>query len=382
EKLLESEELSTEVEDAVAGVEDLELELGDALEGETEKAGAAADSEEKLDLSEIEKMLETERDAADTLEESVELEDLELDLDLPDESLEEKVEEGEAAFAEVDDFELTDLEDVFETKAPEAQEDTFETEDLDLDFEIEEFDQADTAADLSEKTPEGEPREEIFAFADQTMASAETESKPVAAMAAAASPMIAHKKRMNAPLWVLLILLILGGGAFGTYTVLNRMGIEVPFARQLANLDIELPFIGRLMKPKVEDPGNLKIKTFEITSRFVTNTQHGKLFVISGQVKNEYPESRDAISITGKLYTKGKVEARNETVFCGNVLSDTELADLGLETIMQRLAKPFGGDANQAVKPGASLPFMVIFGNLPDDLEEFTIEVAGSSAAQ
>ena len=105
--------------------------------------------------------------------------------------------------------------------------------------------------------------------------------------------------------------------------------------------------------------------------------------MISGQVKNEYPESRDAISITGKLFTQGKVEARSETVFCGNVLSDTELADLELEAIMQRLAKPFGGGgANRAVKPGASLPFMVVFGNLPDNLEEFTLEVAGSSPAQ
>jgi hypothetical protein len=210
----------------------------------------------------------------------------------------------------------------------------------------------------------------------------ETESEPMPAMAAA-SPMTARKKRMNAPLWILLILLILGGGAFGTYTVLNRMGIEVPFAQQLANLDIELPFIGRLGKPKVQDPGNLKIKTFDITSRFVTNTQEGKFFVISGQVKNEYPESRDAISITGKLYTKGKIEARSETVFCGHVLSDKEIADLGLEAIMQRLSQPFGGDgANRAVKPGASLPFMVVFGNLPNDLEEFTLEVAGSSVAQ
>jgi hypothetical protein len=381
--MLEEAEAPAEAAEAAAGLEDLELDLGDVLEEGTQAAGAALESEEDLDLSEIEKMLETEGDVADTLEEAVELEDLELDLDLPDEPLEEKVEADAAAFAGVDDFEMADLEGEAESKAPA---DTFETEDLDLDFEIEEFDQAAAAAGAGERALEAEPREEVFAAADEAVAPAEApvaaEPEPEAAMAAAA-PMIPRKRRMNTPLWVLLILLILGGGAFGTYTVLNRMGIEVPFAQQLANLDIKLPFIGRLGKPKVQDAGNLKIKTYEITSRFVNSEKAGKLFVILGQVKNEYPESRDAISITGKLFTKGKVEARSETVFCGNVLSETELSNLELEAIMQRLAQPFGGGgANRAVKPGASLPFMVVFGNLPDNLEEFTLEVAGSSPAQ
>jgi len=35
---------------------------------------------------------------------------------------------------------------------------------------------------------------------------------------------------------------------------------------------------------------------------------------------------------------------------------------------------------NVKIEPGKSIPFMVVFSNLPEDLEEFTIEVTGSTS--
>ena len=147
-------------------------------------------------------------------------------------------------------------------------------------------------------------------------------------------------------------------------------------------MNIEIPFISDYFKPKVSDPaGSLKIDTLDVNSKFLLNVKEGKLFVITGRVKNGYSDVRRFISINGKLYKKGKILDQTETVFCGNVLSDIELSNIELEAIKKRLSNRFGDNkSNMEIKPGGELPFMVIFSHLPEDLEEFSIEVAGSTS--
>jgi pilus assembly protein FimV len=58
----------------------------------------------------------------------------------------------------------------------------------------------------------------------------------------------------------------------------------------------KFPFLSNYLKPKVDDPGNLKLSTLEINSKFVDNANVGKLFVITGKVKNGYSESRGMIT--------------------------------------------------------------------------------------
>ena len=148
-------------------------------------------------------------------------------------------------------------------------------------------------------------------------------------------------------------------------------------------MNIEIPFISDYIKPKVADPtGSLKIDTLDVNSKFLLNVKDGKLFVITGRVKNGYPDVRRFISINGRLYKKGKILAQTETVFCGNLLSDIELSNMELEAIKKRLSNRLGDNkSNMQIKPGGELPFMLIFSNLPDDLEEFSIEVGGSTSA-
>ena len=40
---------------------------------------------------------------------------------------------------------------------------------------------------------------------------------------------------------------------------------------------------------------------------------------------------------------------------------------------------PGKGGMNRNIKPGASIPFMVVFENLPDDLSEFMVEAVSSA---
>ena len=137
-----------------------------------------------------------------------------------------------------------------------------------------------------------------------------------------------------------------------------------------------------ILAPKVQDAGNLRISPFAIKSKFVENSDYGQLFVINGLVKNEYDKPRSFISVKGKLYTKDNY-SKTETVYCGNVLSSEELSNLGLVDIKMRLSNRFGKKrSNINVKTGAILPFMIVFSNLPDNLENldrFSIEIVRSS---
>ncbi len=176
----------------------------------------------------------------------------------------------------------------------------------------------------------------------------------------------APKKGISPLMIVALILAVIAGLIYGGYTLMNSMGIPIPF-------------ISKPVPSKVQDPGNFKIKPFDISSRFIDNTKIGKFFIITGKVKNEYPATRGSIQVIGKLYTKDKAMAKAETVFCGNIISDIDLANAEQAIIQERLQNRSGDNGtNEKVAPGDAIPFMIVFSNLPDNLEEFTLEVKAS----
>ncbi|GAG12095.1 unnamed protein product, partial [marine sediment metagenome] len=164
-----------------------------------------------------------------------------------------------------------------------------------------------------------------------------------------------------------LIFVLLGGGCYGIYVALDFMNIKIPF-------------VSDYFEPQISDPaGNLKIDMLDVDSAFVKNAKAGKLFAIIGKIKNGYSDDRSFIRVTGKLYTKGKILVQKKTVFCGNVLSDIELSNLELAAIKKRLLNRLGDNkSNIRVKPGQELPFMIVFANLPGNLEEFATEAEGS----
>jgi hypothetical protein len=143
--------------------------------------------------------------------------------------------------------------------------------------------------------------------------------------------------------------------------------------------------VGEFVQPQgqVSDPaGNLHLSTLEINSRFIENDSAGKLFIITGQVKNGYTVARSHIQVNGKIYNQGKQLVKSENAFSGNILSDLDLKNLSFKEIQGRLNAKNGLQmANVDVKPGGTIPFMVVFSDLPENLEEFTIEVIGSAPA-
>ena len=341
EDILDLEEPVAE-DESVA--EDIELELDMEAEPELEEAPAGDGDEDidKVDLAEIEKMLEVE-DAEET--EEPEEKDLEFELETEEASAEPSLTEAPS------DLEVYELDEAEETpEKPEAVE----------------------AAGVAEEKPEFEFEES----AEEEMVEEEAPDVKVAAVKTAP----ARERRVSKPLVVLLILVLLAGGSYGAYVLLDYMHIQIPY---VSNYLKRIPYVGNYFKPKVPDPkGTLKLETLNINSRFILNVKAGKLFVITGKVKNGYSDNRRFISVLGKLFTKGKKIAKTEMVYCGNVLSDIELSNMEFEAIKKRLSNRYGDNrSNFQVEPGKELPFMIVFSDLPENLEEFAIEAAGSIPA-
>jgi pilus assembly protein FimV len=413
DKLIDDDEAPKSEDILDEDTDDLDLDLELDIEPETEKSkedlGAKVDQEasDELDLSDLENLLDEEEvagesQADETFEDldlkispetdvsmekmppSAETEELELDMETEPEL--EKVSEGDEA-EDLEEVDLSEIEKMLEVEEETEGEPLEKEMALELDMEetpadttlyedssqveVYELDEAEDRADEPETaeaaiTEERGREFEVGESEDEDQVEDETFDEE--RLAEETTP--AQKRRVSKPLVVLLILVLLAGGSYGTYVLLDFMNIEVPF-------------ISDYFKPKVSDPnGSLKIDSLDVNSKFLLNVKEGKLFVITGRVKNGYPDVRRFISINGKLYKKGKILAQTEKVFCGNVLSDIELSNMDLEAIKKRLSNRVGDNkSNMEIKPGGELPFMIIFSNLPEDLEEFSIEVAGSTSA-
>jgi len=390
ENLLDEEEAAISESTADETVEDLDLKIMPETDVSMEKTPPSAEPEEldELDLSDLEEILDLDEPMVE--EESVP-DDIELELDMETEPELEKVPEGGEA-EDLEEVDLSEIEKMLEVEEePEAKEEPLEEpleKELELELDMEEapadtplpedssqvevyeLDEADDALDEPEAvkaaaTEEMEPEFEVGESEEEDQLEDEVvDEEPLVEKTTPAK-----ERRISKPLVVLLILALLAGGSYGTYVLLDFMNIEIPF-------------ISDYIKPKVSDPaGSLKIDTLDVNSKFMLNVKEGKLFVITGRVKNGYSDVRRFISINGRLYSKGKILAQTETIFCGNVLSDIELSNIELEAIKKRLSNRSGDNkSNMQIKPGGELPFMMIFSNLPDDLEEFSIEVAGSTS--
>jgi len=183
-----------------------------------------------------------------------------------------------------------------------------------------------------------------------------------------------ERRRISMPLMVVLIIVLVGGGAYAAYTILKSQNIEIPFLESLAGAG----------KSETIDPGNMHISLLEnlIAGEFVESKSAGRLFVVKGKIRSNYPETRNFIRLKSVIYLKDGKIAQDRIIYCGNVLSDTDLQTLDRQTINKRLGNRFGQNKlNFRVPNGKVLPFMVVFFDLPEELGEFSVEVVGSIPA-
>ncbi len=396
-------------------LEDLDFELNMEVEGDAADDIANEDSED-VDLSDIEKMLEgddgeTETvslspeqvdvetevekwkespDADDLMDQTGEIDLSDIMIDADDDDMEEDIENVEL------ELDIDEISEPFETVGDESKlEDIdisgfeefdipaegdqvrgdFSGGDIELEFEVDEdtddLEGMATVSDVQEMGagPETVEYSEPLVAVDAAPAKEKEKRKQPKKI----KPI--RKSGVMRPIVLLLILIML---PLAAVVLLDRfLGLNVPYVTDYLK---QVPYLNQVMKPEMKALGEIRVDN--ISSKFLDNATLGKLFIISGTVINEFNESRKYIRIRGSLFSTGKTLAKEVTVYGGNIISDLNLSGMSLVEINQRLSNRFGDNkSNFDVKPGQSIPFMIVFSDLPESLEEFTIETAGSFSA-
>ncbi len=180
--------------------------------------------------------------------------------------------------------------------------------------------------------------------------------------------------------WTLAVLILLAVLAVGGLVALDRLGsmpqLVDPF-RNLPGLKLLLSSQG----PRETVHDKTLMGPVNVRGYYRLNDKLGRIFVIQGLVENRHPGPRTKVLVRGRLLDKRGQVARQAVVYAGPVFTPEELKTLSLEEIQRRLADPKGPDGSlYVVEPGSTIPFMIVFAHLPDNLAEFMAEVVGSQA--
>jgi predicted Zn finger-like uncharacterized protein len=173
----------------------------------------------------------------------------------------------------------------------------------------------------------------------------------------------------NPAVILILFLVIIGGACIASLMA----GYRIPI---LSNINI--PFLNQI--PKKEPPPKTPLAPIpnqkNLDAKYVDNSIAGKLFVITGSVENPSTFSYSHIQVKGELISKDGVAVKTGFAFCGNIVPDEILKTGKLADINTALSEKNGTHvSNVNIKPGASVPYMLIFSNLQDQLKTFTVQV-------
>lgn len=177
-----------------------------------------------------------------------------------------------------------------------------------------------------------------------------------------------EKKGTGSLLIFLIILLILISGAISVYL----------FAPGL--LPDSLSGISPPDESATADTGNRRLDIGDLNSNFIPTDKIGQAYIIKGKIINNYPTSRSYILIKGSIEDENKKTVDQKLVYAGNIFTENELKGMTKEEIEKRMTNKTGkNNSNLNVEPQSSIPFMIVFYDLPDNISEFLVETISSS---
>jgi len=183
-------------------------------------------------------------------------------------------------------------------------------------------------------------------------------------------PLPAPPIKRKSPLSKIMLLLVL--------LLLALCGAAAYFYVQDGSLDltrIMQRFTGESQPAALEQSINLKITE----SHYVKNIHVGQLLVVQGQAVNNSPTSRSAITVKGILLDANGKTLFQQTVSCGNPLNESTVKREPFAKIEEAMNNQFGDSlSNMNVAPGSSIPFTIVFRNLPDGIASINVEVVSS----
>lgn len=111
-----------------------------------------------------------------------------------------------------------------------------------------------------------------------------------------------------------------------------------------------------------------KIELKNVQGRFQRLRNSRRVFVISGDARNNSPMTIERIEVAGALYDLGGGELDQKVVTTGNRTALTDLSEAEI-VLLQRL------DPAIALAPGETTPFLIVFLEPPRELREFSSRV-------
>lgn len=185
------------------------------------------------------------------------------------------------------------------------------------------------------------------------------------------------KKKRKAPLlfFFLLLLLLSAGGVWQFTTLLDPVKTMIGFgSAQEAPTETEEEKAGRIAE-MVKDLQIQNIRQFT-----VKNEKIGNIVVIEGKVFNGFDEPRELIRVEAALQdeagstliSKSQLAGPTISLFQLQVLSEAEL-EQGLSNKLDILTN------NTNIPPGGSVPFMVVFYEVPEQAKRFNVTVVEAS---
>jgi predicted Zn finger-like uncharacterized protein len=166
---------------------------------------------------------------------------------------------------------------------------------------------------------------------------------------------------------IILVIALAGSGVyfFGGPKAFSRVG---------------LGFLVEWSGDKAAEEGSIALKG--VTASYAVNSAAGELFVVRGEAVNNFKKPRASIQIKVSLLGAGGINLVTKSAFCGNSLSNEQLASLPLAKLEETMNNQFGDSlANLGLKPGGTIPFIVVVSPLPKDATDYNVTVGGSTVA-
>lgn len=217
--------------------------------------------------------------------------------------------------------------------------------------------------EAEEGLPEPSGDDVAEAFATETATSAETEFP--------SAPLPAKKNNPFASIIRILLLLLLA------LVVIGGVLVYINGPDQLNQTIQQL--LGQQTNRPVQT-GQISLANLE--GKFIQNEQSGELFLIRGEAINNYSEPRAAIQVKGVIFDPNGKPLLQKTVFCGNPISEDDLQALSFAELEKIMGNQFGQElSNMKVNQGQTIPFDIVFKDLPKNLSEFSVKVTASKPA-
>ncbi len=127
----------------------------------------------------------------------------------------------------------------------------------------------------------------------------------------------------------------------------------------------------RTARSRVRENGGGASSLEGIKGSFIQSNSEGRLFVIKGLVTNKLPVARKSIPIMATLKNQHGIVLRKKTVYAGITFAEDKIKERSLSGIDKVLSSE---PQEREISPGQAVPFIVIFGSLPSDMSEYTVD--------